>query len=95
MDFDAENKENIIAKVQKFIEDGCGCRRGSKSIQCSAKFIVETVLNNLYNCPGTSPLGTGLGCVGKHSNIYGDRRNWRIKKKKPTLQFSVPLSTHL
>ena len=50
MDYDAENKENIIAKVQKFIEDGCGCRRGSKSIQCSDQFTVETVLNNLFNC---------------------------------------------
>ena len=50
MDYAAENKENIVAKVQKFIEDGCGCRRGSKSIQCSDQFTVETILNNLYNC---------------------------------------------
>ena len=33
MDFHVQNKENIIAKVQKFIDDGCGCRQGSKGIQ--------------------------------------------------------------
>ena len=27
MDYAAENKENIVAKVQKFIEDGCGCQK--------------------------------------------------------------------
>ena len=35
MDFHVQKKENIITKVQKFIDDGCGCRRGSKGIQCS------------------------------------------------------------
>ena len=50
MDFYVQNKENIIAKVQKLIDDGCGCRRGSKGIQCSNQFRVKTVLFNLYNC---------------------------------------------
>ena len=45
-----ENKESIIAKVQKFMQDGCGCRRGLKSSQCSDQFTEETVLDNLYNC---------------------------------------------
>lgn len=47
MDFHVQNKENIIAKVQKFIDDGCGCHRGSKGIQ---SIYSETVLFNLYNC---------------------------------------------
>lgn len=46
----AENKESIIAKVQKFMQDGCGCRRGLKSGQCSDQFTEETILNNVYNC---------------------------------------------
>ena len=50
MDFHVQKKENIITKVQKFIDDGCGCRRGSKGIQCSDQFTVKTVLLNLYNC---------------------------------------------
>ena len=50
MDFHVQKKENIITKVQKFIDDGCGCRRGSKGIQCSDQFTVKTVLFNLYNC---------------------------------------------
>ena len=47
---EAENKENIIAKVQKFMQDGCGCRRGIKSGQCSDQFTEETILNNVYDC---------------------------------------------
>lgn len=43
MDFYVQNKENITAKVQKFIDDECGCRRGSKGIQCSDQFTVKTV----------------------------------------------------
>ena len=46
----AENKESIIAKVQKFMQDGCGCRRGLKSGQCSDQFKEETILNNVFNC---------------------------------------------
>ena len=46
----AENKESIIPKVQKFMQDGCGCRRGLKSGQCSDQFTEETILNNVYNC---------------------------------------------
>lgn len=45
-----ENKESIIANVQKFMQDGCGCRRGLKSSQCSDQLTEETVLDNLYNC---------------------------------------------
>ena len=52
MDFYVQNKENIIAKVRQFIDDGCGCRRGSKSIQCSDQFTVKTVLINLCYCLG-------------------------------------------
>lgn len=45
-----ENKESIIANVKKFMQDGCGCRRGLKSSQCSDQLTEETVLDNLYNC---------------------------------------------
>lgn len=46
----SENKNNITAKVQKFMQDGCGCRRGLKGSQCSDDLTEESVLNNLYNC---------------------------------------------
>ena len=45
-----ENKKNVITKVQKFIQDGCGCSRGLLGIQCSSQFAQETILKNLYNC---------------------------------------------
>ena len=45
-----ENKESIIGKVQKCMQDGCGWCRGSKSGQCSGQFTEEITLNNVYNC---------------------------------------------
>ena len=45
-----EIKKSIITKVQKFIQDGCGCCRGLTGGQCCDDFAEETVLNNLYNC---------------------------------------------
>ena len=45
-----ENKRNVITKVEKFIQDGCGCSRRLSGIQCSSQFMQETILNNLYNC---------------------------------------------
>ena len=47
---ETENRKSTVAKLQKLIQDGCGCRRGSKGGQCSDHFTEETVLNNLYNC---------------------------------------------
>ena len=36
MEYDqTENKNSIIAKVQKFMQDGRGCHRGLKDGQCS------------------------------------------------------------
>lgn len=45
-----ENKKNVITKVQKFIQDGCGCSCRLSGIQCSSQFVQETILKNLYNC---------------------------------------------
>ena len=48
-ELDHDEAENIIAKVQKFMQDGCGCRRGLKHGQCSYQITEETILNNVYN----------------------------------------------
>jgi len=42
------------------MQDGCGCRRGLKSSQCSDQFTEETVLDNLYNCLELSHLELDL-----------------------------------
>ena len=44
-----ENDE-IIAKVEKFLQDGCGCSHGTKGRQCCQQFAKEAVLSNLNNC---------------------------------------------
>jgi len=44
-----ENEENI-AKVKKFLQDGCKCSHGTKGGQCCQQFSKEAVLSNLNNC---------------------------------------------
>ena len=44
-----ENEE-IVEKVKKFIQDGCGCSLGFKGSQCSQQFSEAAVLGNLNNC---------------------------------------------
>ena len=43
-------KEEIIAKVKKFLKDGCGCSYGRKESQCCHQFSEEAVLSNVNNC---------------------------------------------
>ena len=45
-----ENVSSTVAKVQKFLQDGCGCHRGLKGDQCSDYLKAETVISNLYDC---------------------------------------------
>lgn len=44
-----ENKQQVIDKVRKFLQNGCGCSRRVKGSPCSNQFSEETVLANL-NC---------------------------------------------
>ena len=47
---DLLESEEIVAKVQKFLQDGCGCSPGTKGGQCCQQFLEEAVLSNLNNC---------------------------------------------
>ena len=47
---DVLKSEEIIAKVTKFLQEGCGCSRGSKGGQCCEQSSKEVVLSNLNNC---------------------------------------------
>ena len=85
MDYNAENKE--IAKVQKFIKDGCGCRRGSKSIQCSDQFTVETVLNNLYNCLELSHAVLDLVVLANIQAFTASEETGEKRKRSPPYSF--------
>ena len=50
MENDQQENNNVITKVQTFIQDGCGCSRGLSGIQCSSQFTQEAILKNVYNC---------------------------------------------
>ena len=47
---DVPDSEKIVAKVKKFLQDGCGCSQGRNGGQCSQQFSEEAVLSNLNNC---------------------------------------------
>ena len=87
MDYAAENKESIVAKIQKFIEDGCECRRGSKSIQCSDQFTVETVLNNLYNCLELSHAELDLVVLANIQAFTATEETGKKRKRSPPYSF--------
>lgn len=47
---DGLENDEIVAKVEKFLQEGCGCSHGTKGSQCSQQFSKEAVLSNLNNC---------------------------------------------
>ena len=47
---DLLDNEEIVAKVKKFLEEGCKCSQGVKGGYCSQQFQKEVVLSNLNNC---------------------------------------------
>ena len=47
---DMLKSEEIIAKVTKFLQEGCGCSHGTGGSQCCEQFSKEAVLSNLNNC---------------------------------------------
>ena len=47
---DVVENDEIIAKVTKFLQEGCGCSNGTKGGQCCQQFSKEAVLSNLNNC---------------------------------------------
>ena len=44
------DNEEIIAKVTKFLHEGCGCSHGTKGGQCCQQFSKDAVIFNLNNC---------------------------------------------
>ena len=44
---DLLDSEEIVAKVTKFLEEGCKCSQGVKGGYCSQQFQKEVVLSNL------------------------------------------------
>ena len=47
---DRFKNDEIIAKVDKFLQEGFGCYHGMKGSQCCQQFSKEAVLSNLNNC---------------------------------------------
>ena len=82
-----ENKESIIAKVQKFVQHGCGCRRGLKSGQCSDQFTEEAVVNNLYNCLELSHAELDLVILANVQAFTATEVTGEKRKRSPNYNF--------
>ena len=82
-----ENKESIIAKVQKFMQHGCGCRRGLKSGQCSDQFTEEAVVNNLYNCLELSHAELDLVILANVQAFTATEVTGEKRKRSPNYNF--------
>lgn len=81
------DSEEIVEKVKKFLEEGCGCSQGVKGGHCSQQFQKEVVLCNLNNC---LELSHGELDLVEHPSVHDDRCHWGKKKAKCALQFSLP-----
>ena len=82
-----ENKESIIANVKKFMQDGCGCRRGLKSSQCSDQLTEETVLDNLYNCLELSHMELDLVVLANIQAFTAIEAIGEKRKRSPPYSF--------
>ena len=72
--------DRLIAKVKKFMNDGCGCALGTKSGPCSGQFSEEVVLFNLNNCLELSSVELDLVILASiqaftHSESIGNKRS--------------------
>ena len=82
-----EKKESIIANVQKFMQDGCRCRRGLESSQCSDQFTEETVLDNLYNCLELSHMELDLVVLANIQAFMAIEAIGEKRKRSPPYSF--------
>lgn len=76
---DMLKSEEIIAKVTKFLQEGCGCSRGTKGGQCCEQFSKEAVLSNLNDCLELSHEELDLVILANiqactNSEIIGEKR---------------------
>lgn len=74
-----ENEQQVIDKVRKFLQNGCGCSRGAKGGPCSNQFSEETVLVNLNNCLELSSVELDLVIL---ANIQACTRIENIGEKR-------------
>ena len=75
-----ENKEEVINRVKRFLQEGCGCERGPNGGPYSGYFSEETVMSNLNNCLELSSAELDLVILANiqaftRINHIGDKRN--------------------
>ena len=90
-----ENVSSTVAKVQKFLQDGCGCHRGLKGDQFSDYLKAETVISNLYDCLELSHAELDLVILANLQAFTAAEVTGGEKKEDSSLQLSLSVSTHL
>jgi len=74
-----ENEE-VINRVKRFLQEGCGCSRGPNCGPCSGYFSEESVMSNLNNCLELSSAELDLVILANiqaftRIDHIGDKRN--------------------
>ena len=82
-----ESTETIIAKVQTFLQEGCGCHRGLTGGQCCNDFSQETVLNNVYNCRELSHTELDLVILAHVQAFMAVEATGEKRKRNPPYSF--------
>lgn len=93
--FDQAENDEIVAKVKKFLRDGCGCSQGHKGGRCSEQFSLEAVLMNVNNCLELSHAELDLVVLVNIQAFTSFEAAGKKKKEKSTLQFPFPIRSNL
>lgn len=70
-----ENEIDMINKVKRFLQEGCGCTKGAKDRPCSSYFSEESVTEQLLQI---NKHGTGPGYFGLYPSIHSKILPWYV-----------------
>lgn len=81
---ESETCNELLNKLKKFLQDGCGCTLGPKNGPCCRQFSEETALFNLNNCLELSSVELDLVIL---TSIQAFTRSESIGGKSPRCTF--------
>lgn len=84
---DQAKSQEVVARVKKFLHDGCGCSRGCNGMQCCQQFSEESVLSNLYSCLELSHTELDLVILGNIQAFTSIEVSGEKRKRSPRCNF--------
>ena len=84
---DQAESQEVVARVKKFLQDGCGCSRGCNGAQCSEQFSKESILSNLYSCLELSHTELDLVILANIQAFTSIEASGEKRKRSPRCNF--------